>query len=598
MTLPANFPAMSLAAAHAALTRPGSPFEIEERDIRGIRTRVWKNAPPTLRDAFAAGRRHGGKIFLVYRDERVSFEALARAALAIAETLQAQGLRKGDRVAIAMRNLPEWAAAFFGTVVAGGVAVPLNAWWKGPELEYGLEDSGARFAFLDGERFERLADRLANCDALVRIFLCRPLGGGRHPLVQPLADILGETEDWAALPDRPLPTVPVDPEDDATIFYTSGTTGKPKGALGTHRNSCSTIVASVFAPARAYLRRGETPPPAQPDAPQKTPLVGIPFFHTTGCQAGLIPAFVHGWKLVLIHKWDAELALQLIERERVTSTGGVPTLAWQIVEHPSLAKYDLSSLDTISYGGAPAASELVRRIKQKFPKAAPGCGWGMSETSATFTSHVGEDYELRPDSCGPALPVGEMKIIDAMGRVLPPGEVGELWVKGPNVVKGYWRNPAATAETFVNGWLRTGDIARLDEEGFCTIVDRAKDMLIRGGENIYCVEVENALYEHPAVIDAAVVPIPHRTLGEEPGAAVTLKPGAKASEEELRAFVGERIAAFKVPARILFSEDMLPRNAAGKIMKSELKALFAEPAARSDSLLPAKRGEGGRAAAG
>jgi long-chain acyl-CoA synthetase len=229
----------------------------------------------------------------------------------------------------------------------------------------------------------------------------------------------------------------------------------------------------------------------------------------------------------------------------------------------------------MSYGGAPAASELVRRLTGRLPKSAPGTGWGMSETSATFTVHSGEDYVLRPDSCGPALPVCEMKVVDAEGRTTPAGEVGELWVKGPNVVKGYWRNPEATATTFVDGWLKTGDLARIDEEGFCFIVGRAKDMLIRGGENIYCVEVENALYEHPAVIDAAVVPIAHRTLGEEPGAVVTLKEGTKASEEELRAFVAQRIAAFKVPVRIMLRDDMLPRNAAGKIMKSELRGLFA-----------------------
>jgi long-chain acyl-CoA synthetase len=594
MTAPTNFPAMSLAAAHAALTSPGSPFEIEERDIRGIRTRVWKNAPPTLREAFTIGRAHQDKTFIVYRDERVSFEALARAALMVAETLQAQGLKKGDRVAIAMRNLPEWAAAFFGTVIAGGVAALLNAWWKGPELEYGLIDSGAKFVFLDGERFERLSGHLKNCDALERIFFCRPLGAHHHPLVQDLADFLGDAEDWSALPDRPMPPVALDPDDDATIFYTSGTTGKPKGALGTHRNSSSTIIASQLAPVRAFLRRGEKPPKPDPNAPQKASLVGIPLFHTTGCQAGLIPAFVNGTKLVLMHKWDVELALQLIERERITTTGGVPTIAWQLVEHPALDKYDLSSLQTVSYGGAPAAAGLVRRIRRVFPKSAPGCGWGMSETSATFTSHVGEDYELRPDSCGPALPVCEMKIVDAKGRVLAPGEIGELWVKGPNVVKGYWRNPEATADTFVDGWLRTGDIARLDEEGFCFIVDRVKDMLIRGGENIYCLEVENALYEHPAVIDAAVIGVPHRTLGEEPAAMVTLKADAKVSEEDLRAFVAERIAAFKVPVKIVFQNDMLPRNAAGKIMKSELKAQFAS----GESLPPGRRGEGGRVAAG
>src|SRR5579863_856012 len=433
MTAAPAFPAMSLAAAHAALTAPGSIFEIEERDIRGVRTRVWKNAPPTLREAFAAGRIHGEKTFLVYRDERVSFEELARAALAIAAALQSEGLEKGDRVAIAMRNLPEWPAVFFGTLLAGGVATLLNAWWTGPELEYGLIDSGAKFAFLDGERFDRLGGLLNNCPDLARVFVTRARGRIAHPLARPFESLVGEPETWGSLPDRPYPTVALAPEDDATIFYTSGTTGKPKGALGTHRNSCSTIMAGPFSATRSFLRRGEAPPTPDPAAPQKSHLVAIPLFHTTGCQAGLIPAFVNGFKLVLMHKWEAELALQLIERERITHAGGVPTIAWQIVEHPAAGKYDLSSLEVISYGGAPAASELVRRLKQQFPKSSPGCGWGMSETSATFTAHLGEDYLLRPDSCGPALPVCEMKVVDANGRALPTGEAGELLVKGPNV---------------------------------------------------------------------------------------------------------------------------------------------------------------------
>jgi long-chain acyl-CoA synthetase len=290
----------------------------------------------------------------------------------------------------------------------------------------------------------------------------------------------------------------------------------------------------------------------------------------------MIPLLAAGGKLVFMHKWDAELAMQLIERERITVTGGVPTIAWQLLEHPALGNYDLSSLESIAYGGAPAAPELVRKLKEKFPKAAPALAWGMTETSGTFTAHQGEDYELRPDSSGPALPVGDMKIVDADGKELPVGGIGELWVKGPNVVRGYWGNPAATAATFIAGWLRTGDIARLDEEGFCYILDRAKDMLIRGGENIYCVEVENTLFEHPAIIDAAVVAIPHHSLGEEPGAVVTLKRGTRASEDELRAFVAERIAAFKVPVKILFSADMLPRNPNGKILKNDLKRLFVE----------------------
>jgi long-chain acyl-CoA synthetase len=570
-----TFPAISIEEAYARLTGPGAPFEIAQRETSGAPLRIWKNAPPTLRQAFTAGRTFGGKTFLVHGEDRVSFEGFARATLAVAAALTDLGVRKGDRVAIAMRNLPEWPVAFFGAVLAGAIATPLNAWGTGPELEYGLTDSGAKVAFLDRERLERLFEHLHACPALVRVMVCRESEEVAHPLVGKLEDLIGDPSTWADLPDRPLPEVQLEPEDDATLFYTSGTTGKPKGALGTHRNSCTTIVARPFAVAFAYLRRGETPPAPDPAAPQKATLLSVPFFHTTGCQAVLIPSLVHGVKVVTMRKWDPELAMRLIQQERITSAGGVPTIAWQLIEHPRVGDHDLSSLEGLSYGGAPAPGELVRRIKQKFPKSSPGTAWGMTETSATFTHHTAEDYELRPDSCGLALPVCEMRIVGDDGGEKSVGETGELWVRGPNVVKGYWRKPEATKETFIDGWLRTGDIGKLDEEGFLTLVDRAKDMLIRGGENIYCIEVENALFEHPAVVDAAVVGIAHRTLGEEPAAVVTLKPGARGNEAELRAFVAERLASFKVPVKILFRDEILPRNANGKILKSELRALFA-----------------------
>jgi long-chain acyl-CoA synthetase len=571
-----NFPAISLAEANALLTRPGSPFEMAERDIRGVRTRVWKNAPPTMREVFLLARAHGNKTFIVYRDERVSYDEFARAALAIAEALQQAGVKKGDRVAIAMRNVPEWPAAFFGCLLVGGIATLLNAWWTGPELQFGLTDSAAKIAIVDRERLARLFEHLPDCPALERVFVSRHGENVAHPQVTKLETAVGDVSSWHLLPDRPLPSVPLDPEDDATILYTSGTTGKPKGALGTHRNSTTAVLARPFGQARALLRRGEPVPAPDPKAPQRCSLLVVPLFHTTGCHAAMIPSLAAGVKLVLMHKWDPELAMQLIERERVNNAGGVPTIAWQLLGHPALGQYDLSSLESISYGGAPAAAELVARLKEKFPKAVPGTGWGMTEVSGGFTGHQAEDYELRPASCGPAYPVGDMKIADESGKELAPGGVGELWVKGPSIVRGYWRNPQATAATFVDGWLRTGDIARLDDEGFCSILDRAKDMLIRGGENIYCVEVENTLYEHPAVIDAAIVAIPHHSLGEEPGAVVTLKDGMKVDEAELRAFVAERLAAFKVPVKIVFSPEMLPRNPTGKLMKGELKRLFGE----------------------
>ncbi|CAG9170809.1 Long-chain-fatty-acid--CoA ligase [Cupriavidus laharis] len=569
-----NWPAISLAEAHARLTAPGAPFETETRVVRGIPTTVWKNAPPTLRDLFQATQAFSERTFVVYEDERVSYAAFRRAALHLAQALMRDGIRPGDRVAVAMRNLPEWPVAFYGALLTGAVVTPLNAWWTGAELEYGLVDSGSRIAIIDAERLDRLAGHLPNCPALERVYVSRAGSPDGDARVVPLESVTGPSTAWATLPELTLPDVDITPEDDATIFYTSGTTGKPKGALGTHRNATSVAVASLFGPLRNLLRRGEPIPAPDPAAPQKAALLSVPFFHVTGCMAVLNSALATGGKIVLMHRWDALRALELIERERCTTAGGVPTIAWQLLEHPERERFDLSSLESISYGGAPASPELVRRIGETIPQSAPGIGWGMTETSATFTSHSAEEYVTRPDSSGPALPIGEMKIVDGRGHPLPVGEAGELMVRGANVVRGYWNKPEATAQTFSDGWLRTGDIARLDDEGYLYIVDRMKDMLIRGGENIYCIEVESTLYEHPAVMDAALVGIPHKTLGEEPGAVVSLKPGMHATEDALRGFVAERLAAFKVPVRIIVLPGLLPRNANGKILKSNLRKLF------------------------
>jgi long-chain acyl-CoA synthetase len=572
-----GWPAMSLKEAHARLTAPGMPFEMDEVVIRGNKTRVWKNIPPTLRELLVAARTaYGTREFVIYENDRTTYDTFYRAATAIAAELQKQGVKKGDRVAIVMRNIPEWPVIFYGAQIIGAIVTPLNAWWTGPELEYGLVDSGTKIVFVDAERLERISEHLVNCPDLKRIYVSRYSDDVPSPIVTKLEDVLGVVNDWNKLPDRPLPDVQLGRDDDATILYTSGTTGKPKGALGTHRNMLSNIMASGISAARNYLRRGETPPVASPNDSQRCTLLSVPFFHATGCFAVLNPTIAAGGKIVLMRKWDPELAMQLIEREKVNGAGGVPTIAWQLIEHPNRQKYDLSSLESVAYGGAPSAPELVRKIVETFPRSLPGNGWGMTETSATCTSHSAEDYENRPDSCGPAAPVSDLKIMTVEGaKELPIGEVGELWANGPNIVKGYWNKPDETAATFTEGWVKTGDLARLDEEGFCFIIDRAKDMLIRGGENIYCIEVENVLYEHPAVMDAALVAVPHRTLGEEPGAVVHLKPGMHSSEDELRQFVAGKLAAFKVPVKVVFWPETLPRNANGKILKTELKKIFA-----------------------
>jgi long-chain acyl-CoA synthetase len=564
-TLDPEWPRMSLAEVDARLTAPGTKFELDDAVIRGVPTKVWKHAPPSLPMLARFSRSHGTRLFSIYEEERIGFEATFRATAALAAELQRRGIGKGDRVGLAMANLPEWPAAFFAITALGAIAVPLNAWWTGAELEYGLADSGAKALICDAPRWARIVPHRAGLPALVHVLVSR----GDGPEL--LEDVIGAPPAWADLPDADLPAVDIHPDDDATIFYTSGTTGAPKGALGTHRNLMTNILSTGYAGARAALRRGEAPPEPTP----KVGLMVIPLFHVTACSASLMGTMVAGNTNVFMRKWDTLEAMRIIERERVNVTGGVPTIAWQILEHPERADFDLSSLEMISYGGAPSAPELVGRIWQEFG-ALPGNGWGMTETMATVTSHIGEDYLNRPDSAGPPVPVAELRIMDTEGVTeLPVGEVGELWAKGPQIVKGYWNKPEASAETFVDGWVRTGDLARVDAEGFLTIVDRAKDMIIRGGENIYSIEVENLLYEHPAVIDAALIGLPHLTLGEEPAAVVQLAAGASASEEELKAFVRARLAIFKTPVRIVFMDEPLPRNANGKILKKELKALFA-----------------------
>ncbi|MDE0880103.1 MAG: class I adenylate-forming enzyme family protein [Sphingomonas bacterium] len=569
IALPASWPDVTLPQAEALLTTPGGKFEIATMSIRGIETRIWKNAPPSLRMLAIAARGHGDRVFTIYENERVTYEANYRAVAALAQQLVKWGVKPGDRVALAMRNLPEWPVCFFAATSVGAIMVPLNAWWTGGELEYGLADSGARVLIVDDERHHRLAEHYPALPALDHVIVARaaePLAGKASRL----EDVIGTPHDWATMAEVAFPDVAIDPDDDATIFYTSGTTGAPKGALGTHRNLMTNIMSGGYAGARSFLRRGE----AVPEPTPRVMLTVIPLFHVTACSASMMGAIAGGSTLIFMHKWDPVRAMEIIEREKVNVTGGVPTIAWQLIEHPDRHKYDLSSIEAIAYGGAPSAPELVKRIYTEFG-ALPGNGWGMTETMATVTSHSSEDYLNRPTSAGPPVPVADLEIrADDGTTVLPVGEVGELWARGPMIVKGYWNKPDATAETFIDGWVRTGDLARLDEEGFCYIVDRAKDMVIRGGENIYSTEVENVLYEHPAVTDCAIIGIPHRTLGEEPAAIVHLAPGKSTSEAELQAWVRERLAAFKAPVAVRFVEETLPRNANGKILKKDLRVLF------------------------
>ncbi|GAA3956110.1 class I adenylate-forming enzyme family protein [Actinomadura viridis] len=554
----------SIAEVRDALTAPGQPFETALIDVRGTPTRVWKHAPTTLREILERSRDHGTADFLVYQGERLTFaEHHARAAAFAHRLIDRYGIGKGDRVAIAMRNYPEWSVAFFGAAVAGAVVVPLNAWWSAAELEYGLTDSGAKVLIADAQRARRLAPVLPRLG--VPTIVVRP-DGPLPPGADTYDGVLGQVDPAA----RP-PEVALDPEDEATIFYTSGTTGRPKGALGTHRNITTNPVSLAYGIVSAGVRAGGRVAELMAPQPRVT-LLSVPFFHATGCHSVLVSSALQGGTVVLMYKWDVREALRLIERERVTGFGGVPTMAWQVLTSPDLDAYDTSSLTGVSFGGAPAPPALVDTIRRRLPARTPGNGYGLTETSSVTTYNAGANYLERPDSVGPPVAVCEVKVVDAAGAELPPGEVGELLIKGPNVIKGYWNRPEDTARAFSGGWFHSGDLARLDPDGFVYIVDRAKDMLIRGGENIYCAEVEAALYEHPGVADCGVIGVPHPELGEEVGAVVRPRPGAALTTEELRAFLADRIAAFKIPAHVWFREEELPRNPGGKLLKTRLRS--------------------------
>ena len=573
-------PRPTVAEATAQLTAPGQIFEMETVDIQGVELRVYKHCPATLRSVFDLSRNHASADFLVYEDERVTFEQHYRMASGMAARLIELGISTGDRVAIAMRNLPEWVVGFWSTIVAGGVAVPLNAWWTGEELAYGLADSGARVVFCDVERLGRIEPHLSELEFLSDIVVVAEDRGTRPSIpsvigrtrVHHFEELLGEHLDEVT-----PPAVEVDPDDDATIFYTSGTTGRPKGAVGTHRNACTNLMNLFFINQRGQLRFGGDA--EQRERIQNSFLLSVPLFHATGCLASMVVNAAAGGKLVMMHHFDPERALELIEAEMITTFGGVPTMVMQVLDSPRLADTDTSTVRGVSYGGAPAPPELVRRIRTAFPAAQPGNGYGMTETSAAVAMNTGPDYVTHPDSVGPAVPVTDVAIVPEdydgaePGPELPrgPDVVGELWVRGPQVVRGYWNRPEETALVFTNGWVHTGDVARVDEQGFLYIVDRAKDVIIRGGENVYSVEVEATLFEHPDVADCAVIGVPHATLGEEVGAVVVPRPGHVIDEEALRHHVGTRLARFNVPTILWFRDEVLPRNPAGKVLKRQLR---------------------------
>ena len=548
-------------AAIKQLISEGQLLEVQKIERPWGEQLAFKNAPLSLSGFFSFMMQHADKTFLVYRDERYTFAEAWTRSNALAAALQEQGVQKGDRVVIAMRNFPEWIFSFIGVILIGGVAVPLNAWWQGGELLEAIEDAGADLAIVDGERHKRLVDAGATLKQIV------VRGEVSTETSIAYEDFI---KDQAA---RPTP-VDIAPGDDATIFYTSGSTSYPKGAVSTHLALTNAMFNfAAFGLAQQAVEKslgGDEPPPEQPAT-----LLSVPLFHITGCHSIFMMSIFVGRKIVIIDKWEPEQALALIEKERVTTFMGVPTMSRELTEHPNRHKYDISSLTEINAGGAARPAEHVKQLLDKFPTIRPGMAYGLTETNGTGAINNRDGYKVRPASTGRApKPLAELAVMDENGGKLPDGEVGEIAVRAVTISRGYWNRPAETAAAFTqDGWFMTGDLGFL-EEGYLTIVDRKKDMILRGGENVACLEVETAMQADSQILEACVFGVPDERLGEVVHAVAFVGSPAQFDEARHRSLLIQTLAAFKHPSVIHVVGDSLPRLGSGKIDKLAIKRKY------------------------
>jgi long-chain acyl-CoA synthetase len=549
-------------AAIAALCAPGAHHELVEHTINGKPCRVYRNAPATLRDLLEHAQQFGELDYLVYEDERRSFLSTYREVAQIASVLKEEfGIGKGDRVAIGMRNYPEWVTAFLAITSLGAIAVALNALWNAEELAYALELTDCKLLVADRERTERLLDKLEPLDLRVLSVRCEDY---------PTDRIKGLAQAMARHPGASLSTTELQPDDDAFIIFTSGSTGHPKGAVSSHRAVLQAIMSWDTDVAIACWRAG-IERPDEPRGIQFRFMVAVPLFHVSGSHVGMIQALLRGRCIYLAYKWDPQLALATIEQEQITHFIAVPAITGDLVRAASEHGGGLESLLAVGGGGAPRPAQQVRDIEAVFGNASPGTGWGMTETNAIGAGIAGADYLQRPLSSGQCSAVLDMRILDDTDGDVAAGEPGHLVIRGSSMFREYWNRPDANAEAFVDGWFRTGDIARIDAEGFVYIVDRAKDIVIRGGENIGCGEVEDAIYAHPAVSEAVVFGLPHERLGEELASLVIPRAGQAIDEADLERHLEKHLASFQIPSRMFFDEQPLPRIASGKFNKRAVR---------------------------
>jgi len=532
-------------------------FKLKNKTIRGVNYKCFDSKILNLNDYFKLSLKFPNNEMLIFEDERYTYEHSFAQSSAFANALIKNfGVEKGDRIAIASRNYPEWINSFIAITSIGAIAVPLNSWWTSNELKYAIDNCGAKIIIVDDKRYDRIKPFIENNNInLISIRCNEDQDKNWDNFIKPFLN-------------TSMPIVRINPDDDATIFYTSGSTGYPKGVCSTHRSIISTLLQwMAIATARSISDGIEPDISIQPSC-----MITVPLFHVTGSHSQFMLSFLSGRKMVMLYKWDPLKTLKVIESEKIISLSGVPTMTLEIMRHPDRHNFDLSSLKDLSGGGAARPSSHVKKLKTEFPDAKPGLGYGLTETNAAGAVISGDEYTERPGSTGkPSKPLTEIIICDENNKKLANCETGEIYIKTPSNFRCYWNDKKATEEAFFNGWFKTGDIGFLDKDNYLFIVDRAKDIIIRGGENISSLEVEDAINEYPDIIEASVYGIPDERLGETLCCSATIKNSEKINEEDIKEFLKNNLAPFKIPAFFDFHKNQLPRTASGKIYKLELR---------------------------
>lgn len=548
----------------AALTAPGAPFEMATIEIDGTPCRIFKNCPQTLPELYRQAGCFAQRAFTVENDKHHTFEEVFKKAEQLARALAQQfGVEKGQRIAIVMQNSTEWIIAFLAVTSLGAVAVLVNSRGAPAELDRAICDTDCSLVIADARRAERLQASGGASQQLARVVLTCEARMLRPRKDRSFGELIYGWESAGQ-----LGCVPVDGEDIALMMFTSGTTGFAKGVMLTQRSVLAGLSGTAFGAALSFAKFRALAGPeaaAMLAARQAVSLMVAPMFHVSGCHNGVLAALSSGSKLVILNRWIAEEALRLIATEGVQSISAVPSMLWDLLRSPDFHKHDLSSLAVVGTGGASFPPNLLRDVHKVLPHVVFATGYGMTEINGSVCSASGEDFLAQPESVGKILPIADVKVVDDDGRDLPAGEQGEIVVRGALVMSGYFGLPADSAATFRNGWMHTGDIGRFDDQERLYVTDRKKLMIISGGENIYCAEVERALGEHPSVREVLAVAVPDSRLGEVPVAVVVPQPGHFLGADELRAHAGKFLAAYKVPRAFYFRPETLPRTPTDKI---------------------------------